>query len=193
MSAKRSLSRLVSGLFLSGAVIASTVAVLPTAPSVAQTNQGLTLFGGVSSEYRLPYTLRNNQPRSTRAAYYLRVPGTRMDRAATSLRITYPESFTRRNGSFDTDRIEVRRGRGTGGREIPVRQVVWDEDSGQIDIYLDEVIPADTSFVVAMTGVRNPDRFLMMRANALAESTGDVLPRYLGTWELLVAEDMGSR
>lgn len=192
MFAKRSLSRLLSGLFLSGAAIATTVA-LPTAPSLAQTNQGMTLFGGVDSEYRLPYTLRNNQPRSTRAAYFLRVPATRMDRAASTLRITYPEAFTDRRGAFDTEQIEVRRGRGTGGREIPVREVVWDEASGQIDIYLDEIIPADTSFVVAMTGIRNPNRFGMHRFNLQAETTGDVLPRYLGTWELLVAEDMGSR
>ena len=193
MSAKRSFSRLLSGLFLSGAAIATTVAALPVAPSIAQTNQGVTLFGGVDSEYRLPYTLRNNQPRSTRAAYFLRVPGTRMDRAASSLRITYPEAFTNRSGSFDTDKIEVRRGRGTGGREISVREVIWNEEAGQIDIYLDEVIPADTSFVVAMTGIRNPNRFGMHRFNLQAETTGDVLPRYLGTWELLVAEDMGSR
>lgn len=193
MSAKRSLSRLLSGLFLSGAAITTAVVALPTEPSIAQTNQGVTLFGGVDSEYRLPYTLRNNQPRSTRAAYFLRVPGTRMDRAASSLRITYPEAFTKRRGSFNTNRIEVRRGSGTGGREIPVREVSWNEESGQIDIYLDEVIPADTSFVVAMTGIRNPNRFGMHRFNLQAETTGDVLPRYLGTWELLVAEDMGSR
>jgi len=193
MSAKRSLSRLLSGLFLSGAAIATTVATLPTAPSIAQTNQGVTLFGGVDSEYRLPYTLRNNEPRSTRAAYFLRVPGTRMDRAASSLRITYPDAFTKRRGSFDTDQIQVRRGRGTGGREISVQEVVWNEEAGQIDIYLDEIIPADTSFVVAMRGVRNPNRFGMHRFNLQAETTGDVLPRYLGTWELLVAEEMGNR
>ena len=193
MSAKRSLSRVLSGLFLSGAAIATTAIALPTAPSIAQTNQGVTLFGGVDSEYRLPYTLRNNQPRSSRAAYYLRVPGTRMDRAASSLRITYPEAFTNRSGSFDTNQIQVRRGRGTGGREIAVQEVVWNEEAGQIDIYLDEIIPADTSFVVAMTGIRNPNRFGMHRFNLQAETAGDVLPRYLGTWELLVAEDMGSR
>ncbi|MFK8186341.1 MAG: DUF2808 domain-containing protein [Phormidesmis sp.] len=193
MSAKRSLSRLLSGLFLSGAAIATTVVALPTAPGIAQTNQGLTLFGGVDSEYRLPYTLRNNEPRSPRAAYFLRVPATRMDRAASSLRITYPDAFTRRRGAFNTDQIEVRRGRGTGGREIPVREVTWNEESGQIDIYLDEVIPADTSFVVAMRGIRNPNRFGMHRFNLQAETTGDVLPRYLGTWELLVAEEMGNR
>ena len=131
MSAKR-FSRLLSGLFLSGAAIATSVVALPTAPSIAQTNQGITLFGGVDSEYRLPYTLRNNEPRSTRAAYFLRVPSNRMERAATSLRITYPEAFTERSGAFDPDKIEVRRGRGTGGREIPIREVIWDEEAGQM-------------------------------------------------------------
>lgn len=193
MSAKRSIYRLLSGVFLSGAAIATTLTALPIQPSNAQTNPGLTIFGGVDSEYRLPYTLRNNQPRSTRAAYYLRVPGDRVARAASSLRITYPEAFTNRSGSFDPDKIEVRRGRGTGGREIPIQEVVWTPESSQIEIYLAEDIPADTSFVVAMTGIRNPNRFGMHRFNLLAESRGDVLPRYLGTWELLVAEDMGSR
>ncbi len=198
MSAKRSSlfsmsGRLLSGLFLGGAAIATTLSILPVQPGIAQTNQGINIFGGVDSEYRLPYTLRNNKPRSTRATYYLRVPGTRMDRAASHLRITYPEAFTDRSGAFDTDQIEVRRGRGTGGSTIPVEEVVWDAESSQIDIYLAEEIPADTSFVVAMEGIRNPNRFGMHRFNLQAETNGDVLPRYLGTWELLVAEDMGNR
>ena len=193
MSAKRSMFRWFSGVALSGAAIATTLSVLPALPSIAQTNQGITLFGGVDSEFRLPYTLRNNEPRSTRAHYFLRVPGTRMETAASSLRITYPEAFTRRSGAFDTDQITVRRGRGTGGREIPVDEVVWNQESGQIDIYLAEDIPAETSFVIAMSGIRNPNRFGMHRFNLQAESRGDVLPRYLGTWELLVAEEMGTR
>ena len=193
MSTKRSVYRVVSGAFLAGAAIATTLTALTVQPGNAQTGPGLTLFGGVDSEYRLPYTLRNNQPRSTRAAYYLRVPGDRMIRAASHLRITYPEAFTNRSGAFDTDNIEVRRGRGTGGQEIPVQEIVWTPEAGQIDIYLAEDIPADMSFVVAMTKVRNPNRFGMHRFNLQAESRGDVLPRYLGTWELLVAEDMNNR
>ena len=191
--AKRSMFRLLSGLALSGAAIATTLSILPAQPSVAQTNQGLTLFGGVDSEYRLPYTLRNNQPRSRRAHYFLRVPGTRMEAAASKLRISYPEAFTSRRGSFDTDQIEVRRGRGTGGREIAVEDIVWIPESSQIEIYLEEEFPADTSFVVAMSGIRNPNRFGMHRFNLQAEARGDVLPRYIGTWELLVAEDTDGR
>ena len=193
MSAKRSMYRFLSGVALSGAAIATILTALPVQPGVAQTNQGLTLFGGVDSEFRLPYTLRNNQPRSTRAAYYLRVPGDRIERAASQLRISYPEAFTNRSGAFDIDQITVRRGRGSGGREIPVDEVVWTPESSQLDIYLTEDIPADTSFVIAMEGIRNPNRFGMHRFNLQAESRGDVLPRYLGTWELLVAEDMGNR
>ncbi|MEM9087544.1 MAG: DUF2808 domain-containing protein [Cyanobacteria bacterium P01_F01_bin.53] len=193
MSAKRSMYRLLSGIALSGVAIATTLTAMPVQPGVAQTNQGLTLFGGVDSEFRLPYNLRNNQPRSTRAHYYLRVPGTRMERAVSTLRITYPEAFTNRRGAFNTDQIKVRRGRGTNGREIPIDEVIWTRESGQIDIYLSEDIPADTSYVIAMEGIRNPNRFGMHRFNLQAESRGDVLPRYLGTWELLVAEDMGSR
>ncbi|MGI8936094.1 DUF2808 domain-containing protein [Leptolyngbya sp. BC1307] len=193
MSAKRSMYRFLSGVALSGAAIATTLTALPVQPGVAQTNQGITLFGGVDSEFRLPYTLRNNQPRSTRAAYYLRVPGTRIESAASQLRISYPEAFTNRSGAFDIDQITVRRGRGSGGREIPVDEVVWTPESSQLDIYLTEDIPADTSFVIAMEGIRNPNRFGMHRFNLQAESRGDVLPRYLGTWELLVAEDMGNR
>ncbi|PZO58631.1 MAG: hypothetical protein DCF15_04735 [Phormidesmis priestleyi] len=193
MSAKRSISRVLSGLFLSGAALTATLLVVPALPGFAQTNQGVTIFGGVDSEYRLPYTLRNNQPRSRRAEYYLRVPGNRMASAAAHLRISYPEAFTERRGAFDTDQIKVRQGRGRGSSEIPIQEVVWSPESSQIDIYLAEDIPADTSFVVAMTGIRNPDRFGMQRFNLQAESRGDVLPRYLGTWELLVAEEMGSR
>lgn len=193
MSTKRSMYRLLSGLALSGVAMAATLTAMPVQPSVAQTNQGFNLFGGVDSEFRLPYTLRNNQPRSTRAHYYLRVPGTRMPAAASHLRITYPDAFTARSGAFNTDRIKVRRGRGTGGAEIPISEVVWTPDSNFIDIYLSEDIPAETSYVIALEGIRNPNRFGMHRFNLQAEARGDVLPRYLGTWELLVAEDMGSR
>ena len=188
MSAKRSMFRLLSGLALSGVAIATTLSFLPATPGVAQTNQGLTIFGGVDSDYRLPYTLRNNEPRSTRAQYYLRVPGTRMDRAVSKLRITYPEAFTNRRGAIYTDRIQVRQGRGAGGREIPVDEVVWIPESSQLEIYMAEDIPADTSFVINM-GVLNPTRFGFQRWNLQAEGRGDVLPRYIGTWELLVAEE----
>ncbi len=193
MSAKRSMSRLLSGLCLSGVAIATTLSVMPVTPSIAQTNQGITLFGGVDSEYRLPFTLRNNQPRSPRARYFLRVPGARMATAASALKITYPEAFTTRNGAFDTDQITVRYGRGTGGAEVPLQEVTWDPESSQINIVLAEDIPADTSFVVAMEGIRNPNRFGMHRFNLQTSGRGDVLPRYIGTWELLVAEDMGNR
>lgn len=193
MSAKRSMYRLLSGLALCGATVATALTALPIAPSLAQTNQGINLFGGVESEFRLPYTLRNNQPRSPRAVYYLRVPGDRVERAASHLRISYPEAFTNRSGAFDPEQITVRRGRGTGGAEISIDEVVWTPESSQIDIYLSEAIPADTSFVITMDGIRNPNRFGMHRFNLQAESQGDVLPSYLGTWELLVAEDMGNR
>ncbi|MEL6939565.1 MAG: DUF2808 domain-containing protein [Cyanobacteria bacterium J06598_1] len=193
MSVKRSMFRLLSGVALSGAALATTLSVLPAQPGMAQTGPGLTIWGGVDSEFRLPYTLRNNEPRSPRAHYFLRVPGTRMERAVSKLRISYPEAFTNRNGSFDPEQIEVRRGRGTGGREIPVDEVVWIPESSQIEIYMSEDIPADTSFVVAMSGIRNPNRFGMHRFNLQAESRGDVLPRYLGTWELLVAEETNGR
>ena len=189
MSAKRSMFRLLSGVALASAAMATTLATLPVGPSMAQTNQGLTIFGGVGSEFRLPYTLRNNSPRNTRTHFFLRVPGTRMERAASKLRISYPEAFTNRSGSFDTERIEVRRGRGTGGREIEVDEIVWIPEASQIEIYMAEDIPADTSFVIAMSGIRNPNRFGMHRFNLQAESLGDVLPRYIGTWELLVAEE----
>lgn len=202
MSAKRSFkrsvtqlftARLLSGVALSGVAIAATLATLPIQPSAAQTNPGITLWGGVDSEYRLPYTLRNNRPRSTRAEYHLRVPGTRIDTAVSKLSIIYPEAFTRRNGSFDTDQIRVRRGRGAGDREIPVDEVVWVPEANRLEIFMEEDIPADTSFVIGMSDVRNPDRFGMHRFNLQAEARGDVLPRYLGTWELLVAEERRGR
>ncbi|EDX85213.1 hypothetical protein S7335_2912 [Synechococcus sp. PCC 7335] len=191
-TARISTARLLSGLALSGVAIATTLSTLPIHPSLAQTNPGITLWGGVDSEYRLPYTLRNNRPRSTRAQYYLRVPGTRIDSAVSKLSITYPEAFTDRNGSFNTDEIRVRRGRGSGDREIPIDEVVWIPEASRLEIFLTEDIPADTSFVIDAR-VRNPDRFGMHRFNLQAESRGDVLPRYLGTWELLVAEDRGRR
>lgn len=188
MTAPSSIRRILSGMTLSAAAIAIAVGV-PVLPTLAQTNPGLTLFGGVDSEYRLSYTLQYNEPRSPRARYYLRVPGDKLERAVSHFRISYPLNFTERNGAFDVDSIEVRRGRGRGGDTIPLDDVVWTPESGQLDLYFQDVVPAETSVVIVMSDVRNPNRFGIHNFNLEAEYRGDVLPRYIGTWEMLVAEE----
>jgi len=169
---------------VSAVAIATALAALPTLPSTAQTREGVTIFGGVDPEFRLPYRLFNNTRRNRRAHYFLRVPSSRVDRALSDLRIVYPDTFSEYNGQFDVDKIKVYRGRNDRGEEIPIDEVVWTPEANQLDIYLLEQIPADTYFTVTMRNVRNPDRTLQIPFNLYAPSPGAPLNQLVGIWNL---------
>lgn len=183
-------TQLASGLLVSGLAIAGAigVAALPSA-SLAQTMPGLTIFGGVDPEYRLAYSIDYNTPRNTRARYYLRVPESKLERAVNEIEIDYPLAFTDDAGGFDPANIELREGGGRGGDAIPVSEVNWNPESGTIEIYPLEPISADTSFVIVMNKVRNPNNFGIHYFNLKAMYQGDILRRYLGTWPLEVSAE----
>jgi Protein of unknown function (DUF2808) len=172
-----------------GLALGATLTVLGLAvvPSLAQTTGGFNILGGVDAEYRLSSLIQNNERRDPRARYLLEVRSDKVTQAASQLRITYPDTFTEYRGRFNLDTIEVRRGLNDRGTAVPIDEVVWTQESNTLDIYLQEDIPADTSFTIVLNNVRNPNRSLMQRFNLEAFYRGDVLPTYIGTWELLVA------
>ncbi|MEO0456222.1 MAG: DUF2808 domain-containing protein [Cyanobacteria bacterium P01_A01_bin.114] len=188
MTAKRFARWCISGL-----AIAATFAALPALPGGAQTGEGLTIWGGVDAERRLPYRLFNNEPRSTRAHYFLRVPSNRVDRALTDLRIIYPDAFNEYNGRFslDEDDIKVHLGRSDRGEEVGIDEVVWTPEANQLDIYLLEQIPEDTYFTVVLRHVRNPDRALQQPFGLYAPSPGAPLNTIVGIWNLSLGYDDG--
>lgn len=178
---------------VSGLAIALTLAALPALPGTAQTREGLTIWGGVDTERRLPYRLFNNEPRSTRAHYHLRVPADHVDRALSDLQIIYPDAFNEYNGRFnlEDDNIRVYRGRNDRGEEIEIDEVVWTPEANRLDIYLLEQIPQDTYFTVVLRHVRNPDRALQQPFGLYAPSPGAPLNTIVGIWNLSLGYEDG--
>ena len=175
-------------------------------PTLAQRSSyerdGLTIFGGADTDFRLAYQLLNNTPRNTRARWNLEVSSEKLQTATSALVVTLPESFTRYRGRIDLDEVVVRYGRIDGeGEEIAVDEVRWDdvvfsgsndfsEDLDKIEIFLAEDVPADTSITISFNKVRNPNRSLMLRTNLQVFPRGQELPTYVGTWDMLVAYDI---
>ena len=171
-----------------GAVGGQTaIQATPALAQLTQTCQGFTLFGGVDAEYRLGYCLDNNSRRSSRARYYLHVAGRVFTRDLIELQITYPEAFTRESGHFDNATIELREGTGRGGATIPINEVVIDPERNMIEIYPENPIPGNSSFMVVISNVRNPNRFGVHNFNFEATFQGDSFRRFVGIWPLDVA------
>lgn len=188
-SLKQSLKLVALGLTaLAAAVGLSTALPLPT-----QAQSGLTIFGGVDAEYRLPYSIDANIPHSSNTRFYLNVQRTKLPRDVISLEIDYPDSFTEIGGRFSPDAIELRSGEWRGRDVIPVRAIDWLEDENRIEIIPEEPIPANTNLVVVMSNVRNPRRYGYHYFNLRMMYQGDVVNRYVGTWPMEIASDTNQR
>jgi hypothetical protein len=168
--------RLSQKTLLVGLAIASCIGV--SMPVVVQANglPGLTIFGGPGRGNELGYRLDRNGIINRRDRYRLRIPADKMELGANEFRISYPDSYT---GEFDPEEIEVR----VDGDSLPVDEVIWDEESREIEIYMLEAVPARTSVEIVMSDVRNPRRPGMHFFNGSISAPGDVpLTRYVGTW-----------
>lgn len=190
-------------LGLVGLAMSTAAVVGLSGPTLAQRDvydsDGLNIIGGVESEYRLSYSLANNTRRNKRANYLMEVKGDNVDVAVSKLIVTVPEAFSRYSGRIDLDRIKVHYGRlDSLGDEVVIDEVIWDdrvfngaqdltEELDKIEIFLDEDIPASTSFTIEFAKVRNPNRALMQRLNLQVLPRGEELPTYVGTWEMLIA------
>ncbi len=183
MSPKRWLNRGLLGLFAaSGLAIAGSGAI-------AQTTDGFTIFGGIDAQYRLGYAIDNNERRSSDARYYLRVSGRKIPRDVLELQISYPEEFEDEGGHFDNMEIELREGTGRGGATIEVDEVIIDEESNIFEIYPAEPIEANSSFVVVLHDVRNPNRYGFQYFVLDALYQGGPLREFIGIWPLEVSAE----
>jgi hypothetical protein len=183
MTIKRWLQRSLMGMFaVSGLAIAGSTAI-------AQTTEGLTIFGGVDSQYRLGYYIDRNERRSNDARYYLRVAGRKIPEEVLEIQVTYPEEFEEEGGHFENARIELRDGTGRGGATIPVDEVIVDSEANIFEIYPTEPLPANSNFVIVLHDVRNPNRYgnHFFLLDALYQ--GGPLREFVGVWPLEVAAE----
>ncbi|PZO42972.1 MAG: hypothetical protein DCF17_07120 [Shackletoniella antarctica] len=188
-----SLKQLLKLAALGLAAVAAAVGLNTALPLPTQAQSGLTIFGGVDTEYRLPYSIDFNIPHSTNSRYYLNVQRTKLPQDVISLEIDYPDTFTEIGGRFNADSIELRSGEWRGGDVIPVRAIDWLEDENRIEIIPEQPIPANTNLVVVLSNVRNPRRYGYHYFNLRMMYQGDVVNRYVGTWPMEIASDTNQR
>ncbi|MEO0986624.1 MAG: DUF2808 domain-containing protein [Cyanobacteria bacterium J06639_14] len=159
--------------------------------AIAQTTDGFTIFGGVDSEYRLSYYIDNNERRSPDARYYLRVAGRKLiSRDVLEIQISYPEKFEENGGHFTNANIELRDGTGRGGEAIPVDEIVINPDENLIEIYPEEPIPANSSFVIAVFDVRNPNRYGNHYFVLDVLYQGGLLREFAGIWPIEASAEL---
>ena len=183
MLPKRWLHHGLMGLFAaSGLAIAGSGAI-------AQTTDGFTIFGGVEAQYRLGYFIDNNERRSNDARYYLRVAGRKVTDEVLELFITYPQEFEDEGGHFDKTRIELREGTGRGGATIEVDEIIIDQEANVFEIYPSEPLQPNSSFVVVLHDVRNPNRYGNRYFFLDALYQGTPLQDFVGVWPIEVAAE----
>jgi hypothetical protein len=170
-------------------VMAATGLAIAGGTAIAQTTDGLTIFGGVDAEFRLGYFIDNNERRSTDARYYLRVAGRKVPREILELQITYPEEFEEEGGYFTKATVELRDGSGRGGATLEVDEIVMDEENNVIEIYPSEPIPPNNSFVIVLHDVRNPNRYGNHYFTLDALFQGGPLRELVGIWPLEVSAE----
>ncbi|MFQ4137588.1 DUF2808 domain-containing protein [Nodosilinea sp. PGN35] len=188
-SLKQSLKFVALGL----AAVAAAVGLSTALPQPTQAQTGLTIFGGVETEYRLNYLIDFNFPYSTNSRYYLNIMRTKLPRDVISLEIDYPDTFTEIGGRFNPNSIELRSGTWRGDSPIAVKAIDWIEDENRIEIIPEEPIPANTNLVVVMSDVRNPRRYGYHYFNLRMMYQGDVINQYVGTWPMEIAADSNQR
>jgi hypothetical protein len=170
-------------------VLAAAGLMTAVPSAIAQTTEGLTIFGGYDSQYRLGYFIDRNERRSNDARYYLRVAGRKVEKDVLELQISYPEEFEEEGGHFDNVRVELRDGTGRGGATIPVDEVIVDTEANIFEIYPVDPLPANGNFVIVLHEVRNPNRYNNFPFFLDALYQGGPLRELVGVWPLEVAAE----
>jgi Protein of unknown function (DUF2808) len=166
--------RLLSAL----AVTSCLLTALP-ATTLAQGLPGLTLFSGVKSENQLPFRLDFGGQANGWDRYILRIPAKKMKLAAAQFAVTYPKYY---KGTFDPKEIKVL----VNGKKV-ASEVKMEKDSGLIEIFPQEPVPAGSNVALELSNVQNPAYGGIFYFNCQILSPGDVpLLRYLGTWIISV-------
>ncbi|MTJ07445.1 MULTISPECIES: DUF2808 domain-containing protein [unclassified Anabaena] len=142
--------------------------------------QGFTLFSGVRTENRLPFSLDFNGQANATDRYRLKIPRGKMQLAVAQFAISYPNYY---DGSFDTKKVEIR----VKGKSLPVSEVKWDKEARVLEIFPEEPVPAGQEVTLVLSNVLNPAFGGMYNFRCLVLSPGDVpILRPLGYWILSI-------
>ncbi len=144
ISPKMSPKLCLTALAVSGCLVTSLPDLV-----LAQANPGLTIFSGVDRKEILNYHLDFGGRAGSWDRYRLRIPGKKMTEGAARFFISYPDYY---DGKFDVDAIEVR----VKGESLPLREVIWDEESHIIEIDLEEPILESNKVELVFSNVKNP-------------------------------------
>ncbi|MDJ0531202.1 MAG: DUF2808 domain-containing protein [Xenococcaceae cyanobacterium MO_207.B15] len=161
--------RFFTTLAISGCIVSSI-------PLISYAQGGLTIFSGVNRENILNYYLDYNGKRKARDRYRLRISGKKLTQGAAKFFIKYPDYF---DGKFNTDRIEVRVNR---KESLPLREVIWDQESQIIEIDLEEPLRESRRVELVFSGVRNPDVGTYYFHCDVLPAVDLPIRQYVGTW-----------
>ncbi len=136
--------RLLASLAISSSIITGLPYLV-----LAQATPGLTIFSGVDRQSILNYHLDFGGKANGWDRYRLRISGKKLTEGVARFFISYPDYY---KGKFDVDKIEVR----MGGESLPLREVIWDEESRIIEIDLEEPILESKKVELVFSNVKNP-------------------------------------
>ncbi len=171
MNFKLSSRRWLTALALSSSVITGLPYLV-----MAQSNPGLTIFSGVERENILNYHLDFGGKANGIDRYRLRIPSKKLTQGVDRFFISYPGYYS---GKFDVDKIEVR----INGNSLPLRDVIWDEESRIIEIALEEPIVESRKVELVFSNVKNPRFGGTFYFQCQILTPGQVpLRLHLGTW-----------
>lgn len=176
LSRKSSIRRIFSALAVTGCLLTGLSSV-----SLAQSNPGFTLWGGVPREDQLNYFLDFGGRADAWDRYRLRIPAKKMELGVAQFAISYPDYY---KGKFNKDKIEVV----VKGKSVPLQEVNWDKEGRIIQINLKEPVEAGNNVEIVFNDVRNPSIGGIFYFECRILTPGDVpLPRYLGTWVVSIS------
>jgi hypothetical protein len=177
ISLKLSAKQLIATL----AVSSSLTVALPYLV-LAQSNPGLTIFSGVDRKEILNYHLDFGGKAGSWDRYRLRIPGKKITEGVARFFISYPDYY---KGKFDVDKIEVR----VKGESLPLRDVIWDEESRIIEIDLEKPLLESNQVELVFSNVKNPKPGGTFYFQCQILTPGQVpLRLHLGTWIVSIGQ-----
>lgn len=158
-------------------IVAVTGAIIGSVPflALAQSNPGVTLFGGVERENILNYYLDFGGNSKSWDRYRLRIPGNKLTEGVAKLYVVYPDYF---DGKFDTEEIQVR----LNNKPLPLREVIWDQESRVIEIDLENPLLESRNIEIVMSNVYNPSSGTFYLQGQMMTAGQIPLRLSLGTW-----------
>ena len=177
--------------FFSTAAIAASLGIFGIYPAItwAQNNSGLTIFSGVDRKDQLSYYLDFGGESGNVDRYRLKIPAKKLKVAINRFALSYPNYY---KGKFDPSQVEILVGKEPGfsffskdtRQSIKVSQVEWDQQDFNLQIFLEQRLPAGQDVEIVLSNVQNPSMGGTFYFNCNIEAPGDVggLVRYVGTW-----------